>query len=73
MPKNRKLYKILEPGGDFTIMKFSSQLRDIELPDEIFSTSGSVPAKVVLPEKKQPDTSGDAESNSEDIRKTKPK
>jgi len=37
---------LLEPGGDFTIMKFFDQQRDIELSDEIFDTSGSTPTKI---------------------------
>ena len=34
---------IREPGGDFTRMTFSAEERDVELPKEIFSTSGPAP------------------------------
>jgi outer membrane lipoprotein-sorting protein len=35
---------IREPGGDYTLMAFSREERDVELPKEIFATSGSAPA-----------------------------
>jgi hypothetical protein len=45
-------------------MKFAKQQRDIELPDEIFSTSGSAPTKIKLPEKTSAG-SGEAKTKSE--------
>jgi outer membrane lipoprotein-sorting protein len=66
LAKNKKhiaAVRLLEAGGDFTIMKFIKQQRDIELPDEIFSTSGSAPTKIKLPGKK-PDSSAETKSKS---------
>jgi outer membrane lipoprotein-sorting protein len=61
--------KIIEPGGDFTVMKFANQQRDIELPDEIFSTSGSAPTKIKLPEKTSAG-SGEAKTKSENNKRS---
>lgn len=36
--------EIREPGGDFTALIFTGQERDVDLPDDLFSTNASQPA-----------------------------
>lgn len=71
LAKNKKhisSVRLLEPGGDFTVMKFMNQQRDIKLPNEIFDTSGTAPTKIKLP-KGEPDTSDDAKAKSPNTKK----
>jgi outer membrane lipoprotein-sorting protein len=50
--KHIKSVKIVEATGDFTVMKFQNQQRDIELPDEIFDTSAMQPTRIKTPQQK---------------------
>lgn len=46
---------IREPEGDYTVMRFSREQRDVPLPDELFDTRGKAPAPLP-PRKDQPTT-----------------
>lgn len=47
---------IRESGGDYTVMKFHNERRNINFPKAVFDTSLDQPVKVILPKKPKPST-----------------